>query len=173
MTGCMLTGYGQTLKWSNGIALSSMKAHPKRILKDPRISYSGFVGCDYGTHTYYYLSSEIGFLQMGGKEGLALYNFKPVRYNEHWNYLHLNTTFRLKYPFKKTYLYAGAGPQANFLIGNKGFRGAYFREYEYEMKKIVWGGKIEAGMVKEIGPRWERGLSDSFCQGGRRRSRVF
>lgn len=159
---CTLTAYSQTFKWSNGIAISSMREQPRRILKENLVSYAGFIGCDYWTHTYYYLSSEIGFLQMGGKEALALYNFKPVRYKEYWNYLHLNTTFRVKYPYKKMYVYAGVGPKADILVGNNHFRAPYFKEYDYQMKKIIFGSKMEVGITGQITRTWEIGLNAAY-----------
>ena len=112
------------VKIANGLSVSSINTDEQfDLLDEKRYDYSGFVGINYFYHQYFFLSSEIGYASKGGKKTVELtdihgnpsYYFMP---NEQVNYLHFNTTVRIKYPAKQYYFYAGIGPKIDFLLSN-------------------------------------------------------
>ena len=114
--------FAQTIKISNGLSVSSIKGETEvfDFFNEYRCDYSGFIGLNYCYHNYFFLSSEIGYVSKGGKKkieirgGLSDY----MLMTRGVNYLHLNTTFRAKFPAKNYYFYVGIGPKVDFLIGN-------------------------------------------------------
>ena len=111
--------FAQTIKISNGLSVSSIKGKEIvfDLLSENRYDYSGFVGLNYWHHNYFYLSSEIGYASKGGKKKYMISRIENEM-TRSVNYLHLNTTFRAKFPAKNYYFYAGIGPKVDFLIGN-------------------------------------------------------
>ena len=66
-----------------------------------------------------------------------------------WDYLHLNTSFRIKYPFKKNHLYIGAGLKADVRTSSTDSNHSYLHE-GYKMASIIPGMKIEMGFNREM-----------------------
>jgi len=126
--------FAQIIKVSNGLSVSSIKGETEvfDFFNEYRYDYSGFIGLNYCYHNYFFLSSEIGYVSKGGKRkyeiwemGTGITGTETIGWlvddgetTKSVNYLHLNTTFRIKFPAKNYYFYAGVGPKVDFLIGN-------------------------------------------------------
>jgi len=124
----------QTIKVSNGLSVSSIKGETEvfDFFNEYRYDYSGFIGLNYCYHNYFFLSSEIGYASNGGKRkyeiwemGTGITGTETIGWlvddgetTKGIKYLHLNTTFRVKFPAKNYYFYAGIGPKVDFLIGD-------------------------------------------------------
>ena len=111
------------MKVSNGLSVSSIKGETVvfDFYDEYRYDYSGFVGLNYWHHNYFYLSSEIGYVSKGGKKKIDTrwgWDSDYMVMTRSVSYLHLNTTFRAKFPAKNYYFYAGIGPKVDFLMGN-------------------------------------------------------
>ena len=110
------------VKIANGLSVSSVKTVLFEFLDENRIDYSGFAGINYCYHKYFFMSSEIGYASKGGKKKIELTTINGEKSetfisNEGVNYLHFNTTFRVKFPVKYYYFYVGIGPKIDFLLG--------------------------------------------------------
>ena len=187
----------QIVKVSNGLSVSSIKTEVWKDLDKNRYDYSGFAGLNYFYHKYFFLSSEIGYASKGGKNTIELNTVdgSQIYYlttNERVNYLHCNTTFRVKYPSKHYYFYAGIGPKIDFLLSSERlffgdinlvgpFRKKnpvtppYFvqtrsvsenREYEiirdYTLNRVLFGFKPEIGFDYFFSDRLMLGISASY-----------
>ncbi len=117
-------------------------------------TYSLLLGCDYLEHRYFYLSSGIGYIQKGGTDNIIQLdeNTHPVNtipIKGKWDYLHLNTSLRIRYPFEKSHLYLGAGLKADVLTSSTDNNKSYLSE-GYKMASIIPGMKIEMGINREV-----------------------
>lgn len=144
----------QVIKIENGLSISSMNSTKFNLLNDNLYTYSVLLGCDYLEHRYFYLSSGIGYIQKGGVDNVIqldenAHPLNTISMKGKWDYLHLNTSFRIKYPFKKNHLYIGAGLKADVRTSSTDSNLSYLHE-GYKMASIIPGMKIEMGFNREM-----------------------
>ena len=144
----------QVIKIENGLSISSMNSTKFNLLNDNLYTYSVLLGCDYLEHRYFYLSSGIGYIQKGGVDNVIqldenAHPLNTISMKGKWDYLHLNTSFRIKYPFKKNHLYIGAGLKADVRTSSTDSNHSYLHE-GYKMASIIPGMKIEMGFNREM-----------------------
>ena len=125
----------QTIKVSNGLSMSSIQTEVFDFFNDNRFAYSGFIGLNYFYRNFFYLSSEIGFASKGGQSTILAHDLTGMHtayaeWSTSLNYLHLNTTFRARFPMRNFHFYAGIGPKVDFLISN--------REINFGDGMILW-----------------------------------
>ena len=137
--------FSQVVKTESGISISSMKTNYIDILNANLVQYSFLLGYDYLEHKYFYLSSGFGIIKLGGKEQNASYGNNPFEFSESWNYFHVNTTFRLRYPIRNAFIYIGAGPKVDLLVESNKFHDSFFQNIPCGLEKISFGGNIETG----------------------------
>ena len=137
--------FSQVIKTESGISISSMKTNYIDILNTNLVKYSFLFGCDYLEYKYFYLSSELGVVRLGGKEQNASYGNSPFEFSESWNYFHVNTTFRLRYPIRNTFIYIGAGPKIDILVKSNKFNNSFFYNIPCGLEQISFGSNIETG----------------------------
>lgn len=154
----MRTAYSQVIKIDNGIAINSLKGDKFDLFSGKVASYSGLVGLEYFERKWFYLSSEIGYLKLGGKENGTV-DGVSTRDEQTWNYGHINTSFRARAVNRKTEFYLGAGPYANLLLGSGAFDKAQYDGYSAE--RVNWGFKGELGITQDIN-RIRIGLNGSY-----------
>lgn len=152
------TLHSQIIKIENGVSLSSMYSSKFDILNSKVSNYGLNVGCDYFEHKLYYLSSEIGLVTKGGKENISLGD-NNFNVDESWQFVHLNTTIRVKYQVDNAHLFVGIGPKLDFLVGSGKFTDSLYSGYE--MAKLSFGSKAEVGLVQDIN-RIRLGLNCSY-----------
>lgn len=152
----------QVFKIENGLSFSSMTSQKFELLNQRITSYSIFAGYDYWEHKNYYLSSEMGYVRKGGKEYFSRNTETPeVELSDYWDYLQLNTTLRLKYPYRNSHVFIGLGPKLDFLVSSKDFKDEIFSNVGYQMHSVSYGAKIEAGFVKDL-KKVRIGLNGSY-----------
>lgn len=154
----METGYSQVIKFDNGIAINSLKGDKFDLFSNKVTSYSGLVGIEYFGKKWFYLSSEAGYLKLGGKESGTI-DGVPTRDEQTWSYGHINTSFRARVVSRKTEFYLGTGPYANVLLGSGAFDKVQYNGYTAE--RINWGFKAELGITQNIN-RVRIGLNGSY-----------
>ncbi|TXD82199.1 PorT family protein [Subsaximicrobium wynnwilliamsii] len=151
------SSFAQTLKVKNGISISSMDLTESEavisgfeILNQNIVTYSFSFGLDYFESKYFYLSSEVGYLQKGGKEeNEFLPSDNGARIKESWSYIHLNTTARFPIRFRNnTHIFIGAGPKLDILIDSNKFDSSIYEGYI--INSTVFGAKGELGFVKDF-----------------------
>lgn len=140
----------QIIKISSGVSVSSMPSSRNEMLNKYIAKYYASVGCDYFEHKSFYLSSEVAYTSLGGRGNNAFIDFTPVTLLESWDYLHVNTTFRVRYFLQKTHLYLGCGPKLDILMSDNNFKGVFFSNLVgYHMNKLSFGGKLEMGVAHD------------------------
>ena len=158
----------QNLKINSGLSFSSLNFKIGEVnLYDSRIkSFHTSLGVDYLEHKYFFISSEIGLIEKGGQEanislmsigGDVMKYFDRV---EKWNFIHFNTTFRIKYPFNTFHLYAGFGPKFDILLGSNSFDGKSFESYG--INRYSFGFKPEIGTNTILTNKISAGLNLSY-----------
>lgn len=139
--------FAQTIKVSTGILSSNIEVNKKKLL-DNINTMPFMVGIEYYGHKYFYLSSEIGYGQIGTK-GNMLFDSSPIRVKEKFDIFHLNTTFRYKLSTtEQSHVFIGVGPKVDVIL-DKDFKDVVYRD-ELEMPNILFGMKSEAGFAYEI-----------------------
>jgi hypothetical protein len=140
----------QYLKVDNSILVSSFsnKENLPNLSSDIN-SYSVQVGVDYLEKKWFSLSSQAGYMQIGGRETNNLLpqpEFKKV--TERKEYIQFNTTFRPHIQTSKSTLFVGVGPTVSLLAGDKRFQSPLYENYHYN--RLRFGGKAELGITQDI-----------------------
>jgi len=139
--------YSQVLKIKNGIAINKMKGETVDLFGKQTVFYSGLLGVEYLQRKWFYLSSEAGYLKLGGKESTASADQAP-REKQTWGFAHFNTSFRARVVYSKAEFYLGAGPYLNILLGSGTFDKPLYEGYAAQ--NTNWGGKMEVGINETI-----------------------
>lgn len=143
--------HAQYIKLDNGIVFSSF--HNKEdipILSGKKLaSYSFLLGSDYLEKDWFYLSSQIGYTKIGGKEMNPSLQEEYKNISESGSYIHLNTTFRAYIKDHQSKIFAGIGPYVNILTSAKNFESPLYNPY-YSFEKIHIGSKAEIGLTHDI-----------------------
>lgn len=132
-TGLLLIGLtiailtnGQTVKIQTGTTLSKLDWQIGSLDLSPYnetlIGYSVFAGIDYFENKYFNLSSNLGFIQKGGKGTITFTTETGEPIDEKTekaklDYFTVNTTFDLKYPIKNKIIpFISVGPRFDYLV---------------------------------------------------------
>jgi len=150
----------QTINIKNGITFSSMNFNKINLFESKIQTYSFTIGTEYLSHTWWELSSEMGYIQKGGKEKEIIENDILIELKEAKNYVHLNTTIRAKYSGETFYFYAGIGPTFDLLVDSNEFKDNYLEGYL--LKKSIWGMKSEIGFNQFLNKKIKVGLNFSY-----------
>lgn len=154
--------YCQIIKIDNGFSITNLKTKKFDALHTNISSYCGFIGLDYFNKNRFYLSSEIGYIRIGGKEtneSLPMNDSTNYKVFESFHYGHINTTFRIRDNSKNTEFYLGAGPYLNILLDSNKFRSNLYKSYP--AKKMNLGCKTEIGLMMGLN-RIKLGLNGSY-----------
>ena len=152
--------FSQVIKVNAGLSLSAMDIKNSSTLNENLSNLFVTAGLDYWEHTYWYLSSELGFIKKGGKESVNLRESidDPGTLTDikgAWSVIQLNTTFRVKIPIVMNHhLIIGAGPSLDFIMGSE--------KYGFEPHSASLGVKLDAGYETMINERFKLGLMYSF-----------
>lgn len=150
----------QTIKMDNSIALSSFSSKKFDILNTPVKSYSFMIGIDYLNSGIIGLSSQVGFLTKGGEEEITIpYSERLI---EKVNYMHFNTTLRLRHEIMKCTVYAGIGPKVDVLIDKKYLQDFLYKDYK--LNRISAGVKYELGFDQSLTDKISVGINVSYIQ---------
>lgn len=154
--------HAQYIKLDNKLVFSSFYNNKKLpLLSSEKVnSYSFLLGVDYLQKDWFYLSSQIGYMKIGGKETNLLLQGNDVNILESSNYIHLNTTFRAYVKSAGSKIFLGIGPYINILAGSKEFDSSLYRS-DYNFKSLYAGGKAEIGFTQDIN-RFRIGLVGDY-----------
>ncbi|MDT0641577.1 outer membrane beta-barrel protein [Zunongwangia sp. F363] len=152
----------QTLKLNNGITFSSFSNSKKFDVLEQKIkSYSVNIGLDYWNRKQFYISSEVGYIKIGGYEKNPNLSEELSEIEETWDFIHFNSTLRLKlFSNVDHHLFIGAGPKMDLLVSDASFKSEVYSSY-YEMEKFSFGAKTEIGLVRDL-ERIRLGLNASY-----------
>ena len=139
------------IKLDNGFSFSSFQSSPSiNILENTNTNYSALLGIDFSQKKWFYFSSQIGYIRIGGNEtNNGLIGTSNYKLSENSDYIHLNTTFRIATKRPGLNVYAGVGPYFNVLVSSKKFQGDFFKN-DYEFKQLYAGGKTEVGITQDL-----------------------
>jgi len=146
----MKMSYSQIIKIDNGFSITNLKTKKFDALHTNISSYCGFIGIDYFNKKRFYLSSEIGYIRIGGKETNEALPVTDSAYKvfKSFNYGQVNTTFRIQDNSKNTGVYLGAGPYFNILLDSDKFESPNYKSYTAQ--KLNFGCKTEVGYVVSL-----------------------
>jgi len=146
--------FSQVLKVDAGVSFSAMESNASNILTDPYRDFNINLGLNYITHKYFHLSSQIGYLTRGGSNDMSIDNSgtNNIKLVSRISCIHINTTIRVKYSFKKLTPYIGIGPKIDFPIESKYSPNIEFSDTDVynlslmQIKNYLPGIKYEAGI---------------------------
>lgn len=148
----VLTGtvQAQYIKIDNGVVISSFynKEDLPLLSEENIVHYSVAIGADYLEKDWFSMSSQVGYMRIGGEETNYFPNEENNHVSEIGDYIHLNSTFQAKIQKFNSRIFAGIGPSVNFLIGNKDFESSLYEEYSFE--NIHVGGRAELGYTHDL-----------------------
>lgn len=140
----------QYLKIDNGAVFSSFTNSKDLPILDSKVgNYSVQAGMDYGEHSWFSLSSQVGYLSFGGHEtnpGLSQIGYEKVTEKSDW--IQLNTTFRPYMKVHATTFFVGVGPTVSLLAGSRAFESGLYEGYSYNRLQV--GSKAEIGMREDV-----------------------
>jgi hypothetical protein len=150
------------IKLDNGFSSSSFQSKPDLdILENTNTNYSALLGIDFAQKKWFYFSSQIGYVRIGGNEtNNGLIGTPNYKLSENSDYIHLNTTFRVATKRPGLNVYAGVGPYVSILVSSKNFKGDFFKD-GYQFKQVYTGGKTEIGFTQDL-QKIRFGLNGSY-----------
>lgn len=160
---CNIT-VAQTVKLSFGRTISSVKNSHKGIdVLNKSINTTTIgIGIDVFERENYYLSNEINFSMLGGKEKNTFLEAPYDDYSKKWAYLSLSSSFRYKVNFDESkYLFIGVGPKINAIIDSKEFSETLYND-TYTMENYTFGVLTELGYIQRVFERYKVGLVGSY-----------
>lgn len=152
----------QTIKMDNGLAISSFSSKELKMLNTAIKSYSFMFGIDYINSNIIGLSSQIGYLCKGGKETMGYPVISASDFVEKVDYIHFNTTVRLKYMKFFYCIYIGVGPKIDILLDDNYLKSSIYNDYK--LSTISAGLKYEVGFEQYLNNRISVGLNFSYIQ---------
>jgi len=150
--------YGQTLKIQAGTSISKLdweldKINLKPPYKETLVGLSIFAGIDYLDRKYFNLSSNIGFLNRGGKGEIPITDSTGTLTDQFviskptLNYLSINTVISLKYPIKESlFPFFNIGPRVDILTS--------YSEHFDGIKDINELNMVSFGLVTGVGLKY-------------------
>lgn len=149
----------QTLKIDNGITINHLHDSDFDQFKGTFNSYAGQIGIEYLERKYFYLSSGIGYVKLGGEAERPIGYVGEFTSREDWSFVQLNTIFRCRANVSKTEVFAGIGPYLNILAGDSKMKNDLYAGYS--VPRTNWGGRLEAGVNENV-ERFKIGLYTSY-----------
>ena len=160
--------YSQVIKMEHGANLTWMDGggYAKK-----RGAYSFMLGCDYLEKDWLMLSSEIGYIQRGGRslfrytegydpdQGQYEYNYRRIA---KLDFFQINTTLRFKHDFKHFTLFMGVGPTIDILLKDRSewqkqpinTDQITTTETSIHHNNVLYGLKYELGINYHINNKW-------------------
>ncbi|MDR3129380.1 MAG: hypothetical protein LBU03_03955 [Tannerellaceae bacterium] len=157
--------YGQVIRINNGVSITSLslKDDSKFNLLDSYITpYHVSLGIDYIEERLWNLSTEIGYMGIGGK-GDFRQNSPEERVTiikEKGEYIRFATTVRVKTSRKYQSAYVGIGPSLNLLIGADKFKHEGLSDYR--INKCLYGVKSEVGINSHLTDKLYAGINVAY-----------
>ena len=144
----------QIIKFDNGISISSIRNNKSdQILPDSHVGYTSSIGVEYLEHKYFSISTELGYIQKGGRIASDIYSGDeyPIanKLDIRLDYIQLNTTFRIRFPMSKFSTYSGVGPKIDIPVSsnsNLGFDAFNGTSLDFRKEKL----KTSLGLLLKL-----------------------
>jgi len=120
------------------------------------------VGIDCFEKKWFHLSSQIGYLQIGGRQTNPFLSEEFRNVEEVSNFIHLNTIFRAHLKNSSGKIFVGVGPYLNVLINNDTFDSSLFEGFTYQ--RLQLGSRAEFGINHDIN-NFRVGVLNSYMLG--------
>jgi len=140
----------QHLKIDNGLVISSFSNKKDFPVLDKKVTnYAVSIGLDYLEKDWFSLSSQIGYMLIGGEQALGYPSqAQSIDLKEQKSYIHLNTTFRPSVHAFGVIFFLGVGPTIDILADGNDADNIFYEGYMYKDVRI--GGKGEFGIIQNI-----------------------
>jgi hypothetical protein len=146
LTYCSL--YSQKAKILASGGISKIKSSTGPVFDKNVFVISAGIGLDWLEQSDYYISSELNYTQIGGKETNPSLPAPYTEMEKKWGFISLSSTFRYKIPVDNTFFFIGAGPKLNFSLDSSPFENTIYED-GYHMKKINFGLNTEVGYMHD------------------------
>ena len=145
-----LSCFGQYIRISPEFTNSSIKGNSADVLETNIQAFNIKAGIDYAEHDTYFVSSNLGYKQRGGRENNPLLTGDWNKINKRWNYISLDSYFNYKFNLSDAYFYVGIGPEINFLLSKKPFENTPY-ENDYKLNKTLFSANTQLGFTRTFG----------------------
>lgn len=143
----------QVVKLDVGTTFSSMQDDtPTHNFTKTLVSNSLTLGIDWLENSWYYLSSEVGYMTTGGIDRIDIIEgtglpIEEIDWRLQRHNIHFNTTFRAKLGTKKFHAYLGVGPKLDIPVAAT--MNHYFDDDDASFIKneVMFGIKAEVGVA--------------------------
>lgn len=142
--------FGQYIRISPEFSSNSIKGKNVDVLETNLQTYNVKLGIDYAEHEKYFVSSNIGYKQRGGRETNPLLMGDWNKITKRWDYILLDSYINYKFNIPDAYFYLGIGPEINFLLSNKPFENTPY-ENDYGLKKTLFSANLQLGFTRTFG----------------------
>ena len=143
----------QVIKLDVGTSFSQMQDDtPMHNFSNTLISNSLAFGVDWLERDWFYLSSEIGYLNTGGVDRIDIMDgsglpIEEVDWRLQRHNIHLNTTFRGKLGYKKFHAYLGIGPKVDIPVYTDVDTFGDNSSLSFVKNEVMFGLKAEVGVA--------------------------
>ncbi len=143
----------QVLKLDVGTSFAYMQDDtPMHNFSKTLIGNSLTLGVDWMEKNWFYLSSEIGYLTSGGVDRIDIMEGSGLPLDEiDWRLqrhnIHLNTTFRAKWGYKKFHAYLGVGPKMDIPVEVTTDQYSDEDDISFLKHEVMFGLKAEVGVA--------------------------
>ena len=143
----------QVIKLDVGTSFSQMQDDtPMHNFSNTLISNSLAFGVDWLESDWFYLSSEIGYLNTGGVDRIDIMDgsglpIEEVDWRLQRHNIHLNTTFRGKLGYKKFHAYLGIGPKVDIPVYTDVDTFGDNSSLSFVKNEVMFGLKAEVGVA--------------------------
>lgn len=161
----------QMLKVESGMSFSKLRTtglENGQLFNKSVKPFQGSIGIEYWNKKYFYLSSSVGYIRMGGNEEVYQYdgpdptNVSFVDHKYFIDYLTINTLFNLKRSVHRFTYYLGVGPRIDVKMGMKeiGIGSMEYVDGQHpEVNSVVLGLKCELGVWYALDNRFRLGAN--------------
>lgn len=156
--------FSQKAKVILGGGLSKITNSNFPVLNENVFVFSGGVGLDWLENDKYYISSELGYMQMGGKETNPSLPDPFTEMEKRWGFISVSSAFRYKIPISNTFFFIGAGPKLNIsLDSSSAFENTVY-DGGFKMKTLNIGLNTELGYMHDW-DNFRAGIVGSYLVG--------
>lgn len=154
----------QTFKINFGRTISSINSsnNDLKILDETVNTFNSSVGIDLLESRNYYISNEISYTKLGGKERNVLLAEPYNDYDKKWDFISISSSFRYKFNIEEdNYLFIGLGGKLRKIVGSKDFSSTLY-ENTFKINNYNFGIMPELGFVQSFNNKFQIWLIGSY-----------
>jgi len=147
----------QTFKINFGRTISSINSsnNDLKILDETVNTFNSSVGIDLLESRNYYISNEISYTKLGGKERNVLLAEPYNDYDKKWDFISISSSFRYKFNIEEdNYLFIGLGGKLRKIVGSKDFSSTLY-ENTFKINNYNFGIMPELGFVQSFNNKFQ------------------